>query len=215
MPRPGQTSSSAWESILPFEVVALAASAGGLAAFSEILADLPADFPAPILLLQHLPDLYPSFLPGLLARTTCLTVVPARDGHELLPGVVYVAPPGHHLLVRPDRTLALSDSEPVWFVRPAADRLFESLAASFGSRAVGVILTGRGRDGALGIQAIHRAGGTTIAQSPASCTAAGMPSSAIETGCADMVLPLAQIGPHLQVLFSRDREPAALKAGAG
>lgn len=203
MPRLNQTSLPAWEPIPPFEIAALAASAGGLAAFSEVLSALPADFPAPVLLLQHLSSRYRSLLPELLARVTSLTVVQARDGDELLPGQAYVAPPGLHLLVRPDRTLALSDSEPVWFTRPAADCLFKSLAASFGSRTVGVILTGGGCDGAQGIQAIHRAGGTTIAQSPKSCTAAGMPSAAIETGCVDMVLPLARIGPMFQILFSR------------
>jgi two-component system, chemotaxis family, protein-glutamate methylesterase/glutaminase len=209
MPRLSQTSLPAWQPIPPFEIAALAASAGGFAAFSEILSGLPADFPAPVLLLQHLSIRYRSLLPELLARVTSLEVVQAQDRDELLPGRVYVAPPGLHLLVRPDRTLALSDSEPVWFTRPAADRLFKSLPASFGSRAVGVILTGRGCDGAQGIQAIHRAGGTTIAQSPKSCTAAGMPSAAIETGCVDMVLSLQRIGPMLQVLFSRNKESAA------
>lgn len=199
----------------PFEIVALAASFGGLVAFSAVLSALPADFPAPVLLLQHLPPQSPSLLPQLLARVTGLTVVQARARDELLPGWVYVAPPGRHLLVRPDRLLELSDSEPVWFTRPAADRLFESLAASFGSRAVGVILTGRGCDGAQGIRAIRQAGGTTVAQSPESCTAPDMPSAAIETGCVDMVLPLARISPLLQVLFSRDQEPATRSARSG
>jgi two-component system chemotaxis response regulator CheB len=128
----------AWELNPPFEVAALAASAGGLAAFSEILSGLPADFPAPVLLLQHLSPQHPSLLPELLARVTRLAIVEARDREELLPGRVYVAPPGLHLLVRPDRTLALSDAEPVWFARPAADPLFESRAAAVGSRAGGV-----------------------------------------------------------------------------
>ncbi len=184
----------------------LAASLGGLAALSEVLSVLPADFPAPVLVLQHLAPGYPSYLPSLLARVTRLGVGEARDGEELLPGRVFVAPPGLHLLARPDRTLALSDSEPVCCARPAANRLFESLAASFGSQAVGVILTGRGVDGAQGLQALHKAGGLAIAQSPESCSAADMPSAAIETGCVDMVLPLARIGPVLQILFSQESE---------
>jgi len=193
----------AWEPLPPFEIVALAASAGGLAAFSEILSGLPADFPAPVLVLQHLPARHASCLPNLLARVTRLTVLPARDGQELLLGRVYVAPPDRHLLVRPDRTIALSNTERVWFTRPAADPLFESVASSFGSRAVAVILTGKGCDGAQGIRAIRQAGGVTIAQSPMSCQSDAMPSAAIETGCVDMVLSLARIGPLIQILFSR------------
>ena len=183
----------------PCEAVALAASLGGLAAFRAVLGPLPADFPAPILLVQHLHPAYPSLLPEILAAHTALAVAPAREGDVLRPGHVYVAQPGRHLLVRPDRTLALSSEAPDCGARPSADHLFTSLAAVFGDRAVAVLLTGRGRDGAAGLAAVRRRGGTTIAQSPATCRAADMPLAAIEAGV-EMVLPLEKIGPMLQIL---------------
>jgi two-component system, chemotaxis family, protein-glutamate methylesterase/glutaminase len=188
------------------EVVALAASMGGIAAFTQILSELPADFPAPVLLLQHLSE-GPCLLPDLLSRRTRLTVTAAREGQALTPGRIYVAPPGLHLLVRPDKTLTLSDAERVCFVRPSADRLFESVAAAFGDRSAAVVLTGKGRDGANGIRAVHKAGGLTIAQSPQTCQALDMPAAAIETGCVDMVLPLHRIAAVLEVLAGSFHPP--------
>lgn len=190
-----------WESPEPFHVVALAASFGGLRAFTRILSALPAGFPAPILLLQHQRN-PPSLLAGILSRSTGLTVTEARPEDEIWPGHVYIAPPGRHLLVRPDRTLALSDDPPVQFVRPSADRLFESLAAAFGSQAIAVVLTGKGSDGGDGIRAVRKQGGMTIAQSTKSCDAPDMPANAFETGCVDLVLPLDKIAPILQILVA-------------
>ncbi|HKV08992.1 MAG TPA: chemotaxis protein CheB [Thermoanaerobaculia bacterium] len=188
-----------------FGVVALAASAGGLEAFSAILSALPAGFPVPILLLQHMNLERPSVLPDLLSRITRLTVKAAQPGDRLAPGHVYAAPPGRHLLVRPDGALALSDAPMVNCVRPAADLLFESLASVYGRRAVAVVLSGRGCDGARGIEAIRRQGGMTIAQSEKTCKAPDMPAAAIETGCVEMVLPLGKIAPVLEMLAGPDR----------
>jgi two-component system chemotaxis response regulator CheB len=158
-------------------------------------------------------------LPQILGRITRLTVAEARSGERLVPGHVHVAPPGRHLRVRPDRTILLSQDEPVWFARPSADRLFESVASVFGERAVAVILTGRGYDGVEGLRAVRQAGGMTIAQSERSCRAPEMPTQAIDAGCVEMVLPPDQIGPMLEILFSpqRDEWPASpdLQGGGG
>lgn len=177
----------------------MAASLGGLPVFAQILSALPADFPVPILLVMHLGK-RPSLLAECLSRSTPLLVSQAQEGEEMTAGHVYTAPPGLHLLVRPDRTLALSDSELVCFVRPSADRLFESAALAFPGCAVAVILTGMGRDGSDGARAIRQSGGTVIAQSIADCQAPSMPANAIGTGCVDMVLPLDQIAPMLRLL---------------
>lgn len=177
----------------------MAASLGGLRAYARILSELPVGFPAPVLLVQHR-NQPPSYVPEHLSRFTRLPVAHAREGDELRPGRVYAAPPGRHLLVRPDRTLALTDEEPVCFVRPAADRLFESAASVFGSRVAAVVLTGRGYDGSCGARAVRKAGGMVIAQSARTCEAPDMPVHAVETGCVDMVLPLDKIGLMLQVL---------------
>jgi two-component system, chemotaxis family, protein-glutamate methylesterase/glutaminase len=177
----------------------MAASLGGLLAYARILSALPRGFPVPILLIQHR-STPPNLLPQYFSRSSRLPVVNAREGDKLSPGCVYAAPPGRHLLVFPDRTLSLSDSEPVWFTRPSADRLFESAASVFRNRLLAVVLSGRGQDGANGVRAVHRAGGMVIAQSEKTCGAPGMPRHAIETGCVDMVLPLDKIASMLQRL---------------
>jgi len=129
------------------DVVAIAASAGGLAAISAILEALPADFPAAIIVLQHMDPLRPSLLAEILRRRTKLRVLEAHGGDSLERGVVYVAIPDHHLLVEPGGALTTNEGPLVHHVRPSADLLFDSLAASFGKRAVAVVLSGTGADG--------------------------------------------------------------------
>jgi two-component system chemotaxis response regulator CheB len=121
---------------------------------------------------------------------------------------VYIAPPAKHLLVNADATLSLSGAELVHFVRPSADLLFESGAASFGNRAIGVVLTGTGSDGSLGVEAIKRRGGTVIAQDEATSDFFGMPGAAIEAGAVDFVLPLDQIAEALTSLLAERRGEA-------
>jgi two-component system chemotaxis response regulator CheB len=181
----------------PRRVVALAASAGGLPALSEILAALPAGFAAPILIVQHLDPHHRSWLAEILTRRTALRVVQAVGGERLAAGTVYIAPPGRHLLVGTAGDLTLSDAGRVHFVRPSADLLFASLAESWGAGAIAVVLTGTGRDGADGVCAIKAHGGTVIVQDEASAQFFGMPDAAIRTGTADRVLPLDAIAPAL------------------
>jgi two-component system chemotaxis response regulator CheB len=178
-------------------VIGVAASAGGLAALSALLQALPAGFPAAVLVVQHLDPRHKSLLADILQRRSGLTVRQARGGERLAPGDIYLAPPDHHLLVDAGGTLSLSTAERVRHVRPSADLLFAALAESFGPRAVAVVLSGSGRDGADGVLAVKRAGGTVIVQDVATSEFTGMPEAAIASGAADRVLPLPEIGAAL------------------
>jgi two-component system chemotaxis response regulator CheB len=176
-----------------FDAVGIAASAGGLRALSTVLAELPLNFPAPIVVVQHLDPRHPSLLAGILGRVSKLLVKEAQEGEGMRPGVVFLAPPDRHLLVNANATLTLTRTELVHFVRPSADLLFESLAASFTSRALAIVLTGTGSDGAMGVRAINRMGGRTIAQDEGTSEFFGMPEAAIRTGVVDCILPLQHI----------------------
>ena len=187
-------------SIPKFDIVALAASAGGLTALIEVLANLPADFKAVIVVVQHLDPRHPSLMAEILSRRTPLNVIQAKEGDKLMSGTVYIAPPNNHLLVNSDGTASLSQSEMVHFLRPSADLLFESVAASYKERAIAVVLTGTGSDGAMGVEAIQKMGGTVIVQDDKSAEFSGMPSAAIKTGNVDFILPLAEIASALMTL---------------
>jgi two-component system chemotaxis response regulator CheB len=185
-----------------FEIVALAASAGGLKALTDVLAALPADFAASLVVVQHLDPRHRSLMAEILGRCTAMPVTEAREGDELARGHVYVAPPNRHLLVNIGGTLSLTQTELVHFVRPSADLLFESTAASFRERAIAVVLSGSGRDGAMGVKAIKKMGGTVIVQDEKTSEFFGMPDAAQQTGMADFILPLREIAPALQTLVN-------------
>lgn len=176
-----------------FDIVAIAASLGGLKALSQVLSALPRGFPAAIVVVQHLEPQRCSQMSEILSQRTHLLVKQAESGDELRPGKVYIAPPNNHLLVNADGTLLLSQTERVNFVRPAADNLFESAAVNFKERAIAVVLTGRDGDGAKGVRFIKEMGGTVIAQDEDSCESSSMPNAAIATGSVDFVLPLNEI----------------------
>ena len=188
-----------------YDIVLLAASAGGLAAISTVLGALPGDFPAPVVVVQHLDPRHTSLMAEILRRRTPLRVEEATEGVITEPATVYVAPPDDHLLVNPGGRLSLSHADPVHFVRPSADRLFESGAGAFPGRVVAVVLTGTGSDSNMGVRAVEQAGGTVIAQDPATAEFAGMPQAAIDTGGVAHVLPLEEIGPALVALVTRGR----------
>ena len=183
-----------------FDIVALAASAGGLTALGRVLAALPEGFPATLVVVQHLDPRHRSLMAEILSRRTSLRVKQAEDGEQVSLATVYIAPPNWHLLVNPAGTLSLSQSEVVHFLRPAADVLFASVAASYRERAIAVVLTGTGSDGAMGVQAIKKMGGIVIAQDEATAEFFGMPSAAIRSGSVDFVLPLDEIAPALVTL---------------
>jgi len=188
-----------------FDIVALTASAGGLAALSRVISMLPRDFPAAVVVVQHLDPRHRSLMADILARRTRLPVKEAEHGEHIRSATVYVAPPNSHLLVNPDGTLSLSQSELVHFVRPSADLLFESVAASYKDRAIAVVLTGTGMDGKMGVQAIKKMAGTVIVQDKETSEFFGMPDAAMQTGCVDFVLPIDEIADALIKLVMGDR----------
>jgi len=185
-----------------FEIVAMAASASGLTALSHVLSRLPADFSAALVVVQHLDPRHRSLMAEILDKRTSLEVRQAQEGDLLRSGAVYIAPPDHHLLVNGDGRLSLSRSELVHFVRPSADLLFESVAASYQERAIAVVLTGTGSDGSMGIAAIKKLGGTTIAQDEQNAEYSGMPAAAVATKCVDFILTLDEIAAALITLVT-------------
>ncbi|WP_030620225.1 chemotaxis protein CheB [Streptomyces sclerotialus] len=189
-----------------FAIVAVACSAGGIRALSMFLQRLGSDLPVPVLIVQHLDPRHETVLAELLARRSGLTVELAKDNDQVQAGTVHIAPPDHHLLVSTEGVLTLSRSAPVHFVRPAADRLFESVATAYGPRAIVCVLTGTGRDGSQGAVAVKSHGGTVIAQDPHTAEFSGMPEAAVDTGQADFVLPLEEIATVVRGLVETKRQ---------
>ncbi len=186
----------------PFDIVAIGASAGGFAAVRSLLEALPADFSAAIAVVQHLDPRHRSVMAELLTRRTALDVRQADVSSVCTSGVALIAPPDHHMLVDGRGRVTLTQTELVHFVRPSADLLFESVAAGYRERAIAVVLTGTGSDGAQGVVAIKKTGGTVIVQDEGSSEFYGMPSAAIKTGCVDFVLGLEEIAPTLVTMVN-------------
>jgi two-component system chemotaxis response regulator CheB len=174
-------------------VVAIVGSAGAVLAMEAVLAELPPDLPAAVIVVLHLAPLHPSVLPQILARVTPLAVKQAEDADLLERGTVYVAPPGSHLLVDAQGELRLDRSELVHHVRPSADVLLLSIAKNHPRGCVAVVLSGTGIDGAAGAAAVKQAGGTVLAQDEETSQYFGMPGAAILAGGVDRVLPLNEI----------------------
>ncbi|TLM67646.1 MAG: chemotaxis-specific protein-glutamate methyltransferase CheB [Deltaproteobacteria bacterium] len=185
-------------------ILAIGASTGGPKVVMQLLKELPGDFAAAVLIVQHIADGFAAGFAEWLDREVPLPVALARDGEPVRSGRVLVAPNGAHLTVNDAGCIALSPAPPLHCCRPAVDALFQSLAAAQrGGETVGVILTGMGSDGAAGLQALHRQGAFTIAQDEASCAVFGMPKAAIERGAVDQILPLAEITAAVRPLFGR------------
>jgi two-component system chemotaxis response regulator CheB len=182
-------------------VVTIGASAGGLTALSQVLLGLDHEFP-PIIVVQHLDPSHKSHLASLLARKTRKSVKEAQDGEPMVRNTIYIGPPDEHLLVSRGR-IQLAHSRLIRFSRPSIDMMFGAVAATYGKRSIGVILSGSNRDGADGIAAIKRAGGITIAQDPASAEYRIMPQAAIDTGCVDIVVTLDKLGETISSLLKR------------
>ena len=186
--------------VAAYSVVVVGASAGGIPALIALLEGLPATFRLPILVVQHLPADKISRLPHVLGRRTGLKVKWAEDGETIVGGIVYIAPPALHLLLRSDARLELSGADPVGFWRPAIDVLFESAADAYGAGVAAVILSGMMWDGAKGIAAIARGGGVTIVQDEASSRFFDMPTAALDFGHADLMMSPTKIATALGVL---------------
>lgn len=191
-------------------LVAIGASTGGTEAIREILVDLPPDSP-PIVITQHMPAGFTQSFAHRLNDLCKITVSEARDGEAALPGHAYIAPGHSHLRVigRPvtGYSLKLDQGEPVNRHRPSVDVMFATVAATAGSAAIGVLLTGMGKDGAKGLQLMHAAGAHTVAQDEASCVVYGMPREAVALGAADEIVPLSGIAGRM-IAVLRDRAAA-------
>jgi len=179
------------------KIVAIATSTGGPHALSVILKKLPKDFPCGIIVVQHITTGFDTGLAGWLGSECAVKVKIAENGEEIQPGVVYIAPCDSHTSVGEDRKIHLSDEPDRDGHKPSADVLLESVAKVYRAKAVGVILTGMGRDGAMGMRAIKRAGGQTIAQDEKSCMVFGMPKAAMDLEKIDRILPLEQIADEI------------------
>lgn len=162
-----------------YRAVALAVSTGGVEALKRVLPRLPASFPLPVLVVIHIAAGSGDGLARLLDAVSALHVKEADEGEPALPGTVYLAPAGYHLLVELDGKLALTFDPPVNFARPSADVLFESACACYGAGLIGVVLTGAGSDGAHGLAHIGAAGGYTVVQDPRQAVMDSMPRSAL------------------------------------
>jgi len=189
----------------PTEIVAIGSSTGGPAALHQILSALPADFPPPILIVQHIAFGFVEGLAGWLDGACKLRVKVAERGERIQPGFVYIAPDDQHLEIAYGR-IRLSQSEPVGGHRPSATPLFESVARSYGPTAMGVILTGMGADGAVGMKALKETGAITIAQDEESCVVFGMPKEAITLGAIQHIVPLEKIAQMMVAFCNLKRE---------
>ncbi|MGI4737416.1 MAG: chemotaxis protein CheB [Janthinobacterium lividum] len=189
------------------DIVVIGASAGGVEALLELVTTLPKDFPAPIFVVQHVAPYSPSLMPQLLSRVSALPAKHPENGETIEPGVIYVAPPDHHLLIEDDHVLVTRGPKENRF-RPSIDALFRSAAYTYGPRVIGVVLTGYLDDGTSGLWSVQRLGGLVVVQDPADAHFPAMPINALEFVTADYIVPLSQIGSLLTRLTT---EPPASK----
>jgi two-component system chemotaxis response regulator CheB len=183
--------------------VAIGSSTGGPSALLHVLTSLPADFPVPVLIAQHIADGFVPGLVGWLDAATDIDIVAAEHGMPAEPGRVYFATTGLNMGIA-SGAIEFVEPEPGQLYVPSADTLFRSALREFGARAVGVILTGMGADGAEGLKALHDVGAPTLAESEHTCTVYGMPRAAIELGAASTVLRVEAIGPEVVRLVTGD-----------
>lgn len=185
------------EKMARYEAVVIGVSAGGLYALRTILPHLPEQFSMPVVVVQHRGPDDDGFLVQYLNERCAVQVKEAEEKEELTKGTVYLAPANYHLLLEDDSTFSLTLESRVRFARPSIDVLFESAADVYGSRLIGIVLTGANDDGSLGLAAIKQRGGLAIVQDPASAEVATMPKAALKAAEVDFVLPLTTIGPFL------------------
>jgi len=174
-------------------VIAIASSTGGPAALSKLLSELPGNLPCPVVVAQHIADGFVSGLVEWLDRVSRLNVKEGKEGEHIIPGTVYISPSEKHMKLINGNGIDFMEKRPEEIYFPSCNTLLSAVAGIYGANSVGIILTGMGDDGVLGIKKIKEAGGVTIAQDEESAVVFGMPKVAIENGCIDKVLPLDEI----------------------
>jgi two-component system chemotaxis response regulator CheB len=187
------------------KILAIGASTGGTEALRLLMARLPGDTPGTIIV-QHMPPLFTSQFAQRLNDISRMRVAEARGGEELLPGLAYLAPGGHHLAIVRSGAKYMTELRGgplIHFQKPAVDIAFRCVAQAAGANAVGVLLTGMGHDGAAGLKAMRDAGARTICQDEATSVVWGMPGSAVQLGAAEQVLPMPAIADAITTLFAR------------
>lgn len=183
-----------------YNAIVMGLSAGGLNVLMHLFTNLNNHYPLPIIILQHLDPKSENNLPDILSNYTGMVVKEAVCCDVIRPGVIYTAPPDYHVLIERDYTISLSSEEKVNFSRPSIDILFESAAAVWTDKLIGIIMTGANNDGALGIKNIKEHNGLTIAENPETAQYPVMPSTAIATGCIDLVFTKEEIRIFLENL---------------
>lgn len=196
------------------DIVVIAGSAGSIPPILHIVEHLPADFGTPVAVVLHRTPRSPAALSRLLVRRSALRVKDVEEGDVLAPGTVFVAPADRHLSIGDDRRLHLRDGTRIEHVRSSANPLFESAAEQFGRGVVAVVLSGSGRNGARGVEAVKAHGGTVLVQSKHTSRFFEMPAAALQTGAVDLVLPVDEIAHAIVVLCSaaHDGAPATTAA---
>jgi two-component system, chemotaxis family, protein-glutamate methylesterase/glutaminase len=182
------------------DVVVIGTSTGGPNALAAVIPNIPADFPVPILIVQHMPPIFTTHLAARLDQLSPLSVAEAADGDVLAPGTIWLAPGNFHMTLRRAGTqikIALNQNIPENSCRPAVDVLFRSAAQVYGANVLSVVMTGMGQDGQRGCEAIRDAGGRVIAQDEATSVVWGMPGSVVNAGMADQILPLQRIADEI------------------
>lgn len=187
-------------------LIGIGSSAGGLEAVRELVAALPNDVPASYIVVQHMSPNYKSVMTELVARQTQLEVVNVTDGVIPQANVIYITPPNNDIIVSDGKLRLIPPSIEAAAPKPSVNRFFLSLADSHGENTMGIILSGTGGDGANGLQAIHEAGGITIAQDNDSAKYDGMPRAAVQTGCVDLIMEPKDIGKHLEKILAVPRD---------
>jgi two-component system chemotaxis response regulator CheB len=185
------------------EAVVIGASAGGVSALMQLLPALPRGYRLPIVVVLHVRSGRQNQLVEVFQQRVALPVREAGDKEDIIPGTLYFAPAGYHLLLENDRVFSLSCDAPLHFARPAIDITMETAADAYGPGLVGILLTGANDDGAAGMAAIGRAGGLTAVQDPREADVRVMPEEAIRARTPDLVLPLEQIKQLLLMLENR------------
>jgi two-component system chemotaxis response regulator CheB len=190
------------------DIVVVGASAGGVEALSRLAADLPADLPAAVFVVLHLPEHATSVMPAILNRAGPLRALHPVDGAPIEPGRIYIAPPGAHMLVMAGQVALVHGAKEKGH-RPAINPLFRSAALAYGSRVIGVILSGTLDDGTAGLAAVKARNGLAVVEDPQSARYRSMPQNALAQVEADRVVPLAEIGHAITEFVARPAEDSA------